>query len=214
MAGQEQVHAPRSPLAKMGPTAVRRRVFVCGLVLLVLAVVAKLAYRPYPSDRTPEGAYMRIARHISQEREAQAFAYLETEAQWACFTIRDARKKAIEQVLRTFPESERSRLQSEYQRFAQAPDGADVFALLARERKWTLRLRKDLSGIAHVEIAGERATVVTIRGTRYSFRRRDNGIWGLTQFTAELMAEAERASRDLAEIEKASLDYERSATPR
>jgi hypothetical protein len=70
-------------------------------------------------------------------------------------------------------------------------------------------LRKDLSGVVRVDIEGERATVVTARGTRYPFRRRDNGIWGLTIFTADLMAESERASRDLENISRAADDYDR-----
>ena len=39
------------------------------------------------------------------------------------------------------------------------------------------------------------------------FRRRENGIWGLTMFTAELQAEAERASRDLEVVDAAARDY-------
>ena len=65
------------------------------------------------------------------------------------------------------------------------------------------------AGIAKVEIVGERATVQTVKGTRYAFRRRDNGIWGLTLFTAALHAEAEKAARDAALIEKNAGDYER-----
>jgi hypothetical protein len=72
-----------------------------------------------------------------------------------------------------------------------------------------VRLKKDLSGIASVEVSGERATVVTARGTRYSFRQRDQGLWGLTMFTAELVVEAERASRDLEAVKKAADDYDR-----
>jgi len=41
---------------------------------------------------------------------------------------------------------------------------------------WLQRLRRDLSGIEHVEVKGDRASVQTARGTRYPFRRRDNGI--------------------------------------
>jgi hypothetical protein len=78
------------------------------------------------------------------------------------------------------------------------------------------RLRRDLSGVAKVERRGERATVETARGTRYPFRvRPENGIWGLTLFTAELATEAERAARDHRMIEKAAADYERArALPR
>ena len=61
-----------------------------------------------------------------------------------------------------------------------------------------------------MEVQGERATVVTARGTRYPFRRRENGIWGLTVFTAELDAEAERATRDLEVVERAAADYDRA----
>jgi len=53
--------------------------------------------------------------------------------------------------------------------------------------------------------------VQTAHGTRYPFRRRDNGIWGLTLFTATLSAEAEKAARDLLLIDKAANDYEHAA---
>ena len=61
-----------------------------------------------------------------------------------------------------------------------------------------------------VEVNGERATVETARGTRYAFRRRENGIWGLATFTAELVAEAERAARDWDVVQRAATDYERA----
>jgi hypothetical protein len=67
-----------------------------------------------------------------------------------------------------------------------------------------------MSGVAGVAIQAERATVITARGTRYPFRRRDNGIWGLTMFTPELQAEAERASRDLQVVLRSAADYDRA----
>jgi len=82
----------------------------------------------------------------------------------------------------------------------------------ARERGWLDRLRRDMSGVQRVEISGERATVETARGTRYPFRRRPNGIWGTTLFTAALTTEAERAARDLQLIERAADDYRRAAS--
>jgi hypothetical protein len=63
---------------------------------------------------------------------------------------------------------------------------------------------------ARREIAGERATVVTARGSRYAFRRRDNGLWGLTMFTAALVAERDKATRDLAVVTAAASDYDRA----
>jgi len=93
---------------------------------------------------------------------------------------------------------------------AEAADGVDVFVRLARERGWLARLRKDLSGVVATETNGDRATIVTARGTRYSFRKRDNGLWGLTLFTAELMQESEKATRDWAVVDAAAADYERA----
>jgi hypothetical protein len=169
--------------------------------------------RPFPPDSTPEGAYARIALAVGERRPRDAFAYLETEAEWASFTIRDARRSACARVRSSYPPEEGRKLLDAWSAIGAAPDGADAFALLARGRGWLTRLERDLSGSAHVEIQGDRATVVTARGTRYPFRRRENGIWGLTIFTAELQAEAERASRDLEVVERAATDYERAKTP-
>lgn len=191
-----------------------RKVFVrVGLALAVLAAVALgIQHLRYPSDRTPEGAYYRVAIAVNRGDPAQFFAYLETPAQHACYTIKSYRSKARARVLAAYPEPERSSMAARHEAEANAQDGADVFSLYARRLGWMNRLRRDLSGIAKVETQGERATVETVRGTRYPFRRRpENGIWGLTLFTATLAEEAERAARDFALIERAAADYERAA---
>ncbi len=195
------------------PVATGRATRALTWLLLALALLALgavgFALLTYPSDRTPEGAYYRVVIAVNNGRARDFFAYTETAAQHAAYTIRDYRKRARERVLTSYPEPERARLAKLYADEAAAPDGSDVFALYAEKRGWVSRLRHDLSGVASVEIRGDRATVVTARGTRLPFRRRENGIWGLTLVTAELSAEAERAARDLSLIEKAAADYER-----
>jgi hypothetical protein len=188
----------------------RLAVLTIGIALLVTGGAVAIARRPFPSDHTPEGAYARVALSVAERRVRDAFPYLEREAQWASYTIRDVRRQARDRVDATYPPGERERWLAEWNDEASAPDGADVFALLAARRGWVPRLERDLSGVAHVEIQGERATVVTAHQTRYPFRRRENGIWGLTIFTAELQAEAERAQRDLEVVEAAAKDYERA----
>ncbi len=180
---------------------------VVAIALVISGGSVAIAWRPFPSDTTPEGAYARIALAIAERRPQAAFAYLETEAQWASFTIRDLRRKACNRVRASYPAAEQDRLLGAWHEEADAPDGPDVFALFAARRGWAARLERDMSGVAHVDVQGERATVVTARGTRYAFRRRENGIWGLTLFTAELDAEAERAARDLEVVERAAADY-------
>lgn len=196
---------PASPTAstKRGP-------LVAGAVILAaLALLAIVSVARYPSDTTPEGAYLRIAKSVNLGRPRDFFAYIETDAQHAAYTIRDYRKQARDRILATYPEPERSALSQKYEALAVAPDGADVFVVYSEERGFLTLLRRDVSGIAKVDISGERATVETARGTRYAFRRRENGIWGMTLFTAVLVSEAEKAARDLALVEKAASDYER-----
>ena len=187
-----------------------RPIAIVGAIVLVSMLAITLVRRPFPSDRTPDGAYMRVAQSVAQDDPRSFFAYLETEAQWACFTIHDMRAKASKRIAQSYPEPRRSEMLAQYKGAADAADGSDVFALLYQERGWARRLRKDLSGVANVETEGERASVVTARGTRWPFRRRENGIWGLTIFTAELVADAEKATRDLAVVVVAADDYERA----
>jgi hypothetical protein len=190
-----------------------RRVLTIGLAVLGAAVFSLLMWAKFsfPSDQTPQGAYLRVSIAVNRGRPQDFFAYIETRAEHACYTIRDYRKKTRDRVLAAFPEPERTRLAAQYAEEAAAPDGSDVLAIYAKRNGWMNRLRKDMSGIAHVDVQGERATVETARGTRYPFRRRENGIWGLSLFTAELSAEAEKAARDLDLIEKAANDYEHAA---
>lgn len=188
----------------------RLAILLIGLLGLVPVAWFAFAWATYPSDRTPEGAYYRIVSAVNRGRAEEIFPYIETPAQHAAYTIRDYRKQARDRALRSYPEPERSRIAAEYEAEAMAPDGADVFALYARRLGWLDRLRRDLSGIAKVEIDGERATVETVRGTRYPFRRRENGIWGLTLFTATLASDGEKAARDSSMIEAAAQDYDRA----
>jgi hypothetical protein len=191
----------------------RRRVLAIGAVVAIL-VAAGVVLRnrlAFPRDTTPEGAYARIVIAISEGRPRDCFAYLETQAQWASYTIRDCRSQAAARIAEAYPEPEKSVELAMYRKQADAGDGADVWVSLAESRGFIARLRRDLSGIDRIEATGERATIQTARGTRYAFRRRENGIWGLTMFTAELLAESEKASRDLEMVRRAADDYERAA---
>lgn len=189
----------------------RRRAIAWGAaaVALLALVLVWRKLSQFPPDTTPEGAYLRIAYNIGVSDTRACFPYLEDRAQHAAYTIRDYRRKASERIEASYPEPERARLLEQYRAHAMAEDGADVWVDMATKQGFIARLRRDLSGIGKVEVTGERATVETARGTRYPFRRRDNGIWGLTLFTADLVAEAERAARDWDVVEKAALDYER-----
>jgi hypothetical protein len=161
----------------------------------------------YPTDKTPEGAYYRIVTAINLGRTSDVFPYLETRAQHASFSICDYSMKSYELVSQDFPEPQRARELKRLAPAAQADGGVGVFVQYADRLGWSSRLRRDLSGIAAIDLQNERATVETVRGTRYPFRVRENGIWGLTLFTAPLVADAEKAARDYSVIQSAAADY-------
>jgi hypothetical protein len=193
----------------MTPTPkLRRALWILGAVALLIVAWP----RPrFPSDQTPEGAYLRIALAINRREAQDFFAYLETPAQHACFSIGQYRRQAKERILQAFPEAERKRALELLEPHASRPDGPLVFVDYAAREGWIDRLRRDLSGVGTVEIEDQRATVQTVRGTRYPFRRRENGIWGITLFTPLLVSEAERAARDFALIDAAARDYEHAS---
>ncbi len=186
------------------------------LVLLIPACIYAYSWIRYPSDRTPEGAYLRVVRAVNEGKPERFFAYTEEAAQHACYTIRDYRKEALGVARGAYPPHELEKLEDDYGRFAAAPDGSDVFALMALRHGWLAQLRLDVSGISRVERKGPRATIQTAKGTRYAFRVRPNGIWGMTAFTPALVEEAEKAARDLEQVKKAAADFARveDAPPR
>lgn len=189
----------------------RRRLVVSAIVVAAVAALAIAFYKPFPPDRTPEGAYARIAKAVSEQRPRDAFDYLEQDAVDACYTIQKQRKAAYDAVEQSYPPgADRDALLAQYREEATSPDPAAEFVLLAQRQGWLGRLRKDLSGMARVEVVGDRATVTTARGTRYSFRRRPNGIWGLTLFSAELSEESQRGARNLDIVKQAAADYARA----
>ena len=196
--------------------AVTRKQVLIGLALaaalLVGAPVGWSAYTSlrFPSDRTPEGAYVRITMALGRARLEDCFPYLETEAQHALFTIHDFRKRSLALVRDNFEEPEKSRWIAAFGAEGDQPDPAGTWAVLAKKNAWDARLRRDVSGIRTIERVQERATIETVQGTRYTFRRAENDIWGLTLFTAELVAHKERAARDFQVIERAAQDYARA----
>lgn len=177
----------------------RTRTTLFTLVTLVLGCVAIFLVRarsPFPSDSTPEGAYLRIAKSIGEGDVRSIFPYLETDAQWAAYSIFELRKKACAIIDAHYPVEARPSAGPFCQALASSSTAEEWFVVLCHRRDWIKRLQHDLSGVQRVEFQGDSAIVLTVRGSRYPFRKRDNGMWGITLFTSELIAEREKAARD------------------
>jgi hypothetical protein len=88
--------------------AVSRRRFVVPLAAIALCLVgwAVFTWASYPTDKTPLGAYLRVVSAVNRDRPEDFFAYIETAAQHACYTIRDYRRATRGRVLASYPEPE------------------------------------------------------------------------------------------------------------
>jgi hypothetical protein len=191
---------------------VSRRIWLFGAAAVCLSGgVAVLPWRRYPSDRTPTGAYFRVVTAVNRADDQAVFPYLETAAQHAAFTIHNYFLQSQARIQQAYPEALRAAALARLPALENVEAGPGVFAWYAHKLGWIDRLRQDLSGIRQVIEEGDRATVETVRGTRYAFRKRDNGMWGLTLFTARLVADAEKMARDYAVIDAAARDYEYSS---
>jgi hypothetical protein len=184
--------------------------WIIGAVICLATGIYLYSWATFPSDRTPHGAYLRIVRAVNQGQAENFFAYTEEAAQHACFTIGGYREEALAIAGADFPPDRLRALEADYGAVAKAEPGPGVFALMVEREGWLVQLRADVSGIARVEQEGPRATIETVKGTRYSMRERPNGIWGLTAFTPALVEEAEHAARDLELIKKAAEDFKRA----
>jgi hypothetical protein len=176
----------------------------------MLGGAAVYSWSRFPSDQTPTGAYFRVVKAVNQADDEAVFPYLETEAQHAAFTIETYFTKSRARIQQAYPESARVAALAHLPPLDGVAAGPGVFAWYAKKLGWIDRLRQDMSGVRQVIEDGERATIETARGTRYPFRRRDNGMWGLTLFTARLAADAEKLARDFSVIDAAARDYESS----
>jgi hypothetical protein len=162
----------------------------------------------YPSDRTARGAYLRIAQAVIRDRPEEFFAYTDEEAQHACYSLLEYRKKAEKRILAAYPQEKQALALQPFAPVLKLTRAEEVLAYYARREGWLSQLRRDLSAVSQVEATGPRATVITVLGTRYAFRRRPGGIYGLTAFTPFLHEEAERAARDFVLIDRTASDYE------
>ena len=116
-------------------------VLAAGGVSLLIAAVFAYKWLTYPSDRTPEGAYLRVMSAVNRASAKKMFPYIETAAQHASYTIGEYRKKARARVLAAYPEPERTRVAATYAAEASAEDGSDIFELFARKEGWLQQLR-------------------------------------------------------------------------
>src|SRR5690606_22338180 len=84
------------------PVTRRTATQIAAVVLAIPLAWYVWAWISYPSDRTVEGAYLRVMTAVNRGEPAEFFAYIETPAQHACYTIKHYRKKARARVLEAY----------------------------------------------------------------------------------------------------------------
>ena len=185
------------------------------MILALTALAGAMIYWKFgrfPPETEPKGAYLRIVQALQDGRPVEIFPYTETATQHGCYSILGYHRDAYQLITAEFPEERKLSDAPRYEEFAGMKDGSEVFLSIAVRGGYLERLTKDLSAVKQVQINGERATVETVRGTRYSFRRRSNGIWGLTMFSAEIQTEALRSAREFDQLKNIAIELKRGTS--
>lgn len=153
-------------------------------------------------------AYAAIA--IEEDDGAKLFGVIDVRARHALISVVTDRRAAAEIVRRDYPEGERAQALEWLGDAAEVADAAALFA-----RRCAQGCRADLASrigavVSHAQ-EGEIEQVTTSRGTIDLYREAEGHWWGIVWRTDELDAERDRASHDLAAIERNAATYRRRA---
>lgn len=151
-------------------------------------------------------AYAAIA--IEEDDGAKLFRVIDVRARHAMISVVNDRRAAAEIVRRDYPEGERART---LEWLGDAAEVVDASELFARRCAQTCRdeLASRIGAVVSRERVDEIERVTTTRGTVDLHREAEGHWWGIVWRTGELDEERNRASHDLAAVERNATTHRR-----
>jgi len=159
-----------------------------------------------PDPRTIEGAIEAAAVAVEHDDAPALYLLIDVRTRHALAGIVDARSKARTVIQRDYPKGE---VGAALARLGPpAATAAELFALRC-DSPCLADFAGKLGAPERTEKRGNVTVVTTVRGTRLDMYSVDGGWYGLVWRTDEYIAERDRASRDLAQIEDNAAVYRR-----
>lgn len=161
-----------------------------------------------PDPRTIEGAFDGAARAIEADDPEQLFRHIDQRAQHALYGVHGARMQAKALIEADYPRDTRARALAALGDAIQADSPAALFGLRC-PRACRARIGRQLGAPLEVTPHGDALDVRTARGAHVKVFLGTRGAYGLVFQTAAWMAERDRASRELRQIEDNAAIYRR-----
>lgn len=180
------------------------------VALLALACAAT-GCADAPDPRTVRGAIAAAAAAIEERDPARLFRLVDQRARHAMASIVTDRQEAKRLIAAQYPEEERAAALTALGDAANASSATELFALRCGEPCMT-GLGAQLGAPQAEERTGDEVVVTTARGGTLHMHAGKDGHFGLVWNTPELVAERDRASRELLQIKENAAVYERRRT--
>lgn len=162
-----------------------------------------------PDPRTLEGATAYAAQAIEEDDRTRLFKVIDARARHAMISIVTDRQRARAVIERSYPAEERAPAIAALGDAATVPDAAALFARRC-DAACIAEIRDSLGAPVEQRVEGRVTIVRTTRERELRwYRKTDSDWWGLEWRTEALVAERDRANRDLAAIEENASTYDR-----
>jgi hypothetical protein len=163
--------------------------------------------------RTPEEAYRRFCKAISERDGAALFDALDQATRWNWMTVQKWHREAYDIVISNYPPGpERERELRRFEKGATAPSAREMFK--AEVAPGLLPLLAPLvveKTTVEIEPPGDVAEIVLPAGGRVRFALGSKGGWGFAGLAPDAEARKNRAYHDLEQVRANAADYERAA---
>ena len=159
-----------------------------------------------PDPRNIRGAIEAAMADIAADEGEQLYLHIDERARHALGGIVVARHKAKKVIESSYPPSERAAALSALGDGAIARNAAALFAMRC-PRACMKEMERNLGAPAEQKFEGNDVIVRTVRGTTTELHLGSDTWYGVVWHTAELMAERDRAARELTQIEENAALY-------
>ncbi len=181
--------------------------------MLALVLCAAGAAGCTPKAKTPEEAYRRFCKAITDGDGGQLFDALDQSTRWAWMTVQKWHREAYDIVISNYPPGpERERELRRFEHGATATSARELFKTEVAPKMLPLLAPLVVQNTTvEIEPPGDVAEIVLPAGGRVRFARGSKGGWGFAGMAPDAEDRKNRAYHDLEQVRANAADYERAA---